>query len=420
MRINELYKLYTKSFLVDTDTRRIREGAIFFALKGANFNGNEFAEEALKKGAAFSVVDEEQYRTNDNIILVENVLNTLQQLANYHRKQLNIPIIGLTGSNGKTTTKELINAVISKKYNTIATSGNLNNHIGVPLTLLSMNRDTEIGIVEMGANHRGEIKVLSEIAEPSLGYITNFGKAHLEGFGSVQGVIEGKSELYDFIRKSENTLVVNQNDPIQVERSENANRIFFNDSIKYLDASPFVSLNYKDIIIQSNLLGSYNYNNIAAAITIGEYFEVSDDDIKSAIEEYIPTNNRSQIVKKGTNEIILDAYNANPTSMKAALENFHNYDASDKVVILGDMFELGVDSSIEHQKIVELAESFHFTQILLVGENFNNSRTNNSIRFKSFEDLKEYMQATPPLINTNILIKGSRGMALERCLELIN
>jgi UDP-N-acetylmuramoyl-tripeptide--D-alanyl-D-alanine ligase len=420
MRINELYKLYTKSFLVDTDTRRIRERAIFFALKGVNFNGNEFAEEALKKGAAFSVVDEEQYRTNDNIILVDNVLKTLQQLANYHRKQLNIPIIGLTGSNGKTTTKELINAVISKKYHTTATLGNLNNHIGVPLTLLSMNTDTEIGIVEMGANHRGEIKVLSEIAEPSLGYITNFGKAHLEGFGSVQGVIEGKSELYDFIRKSENTLVVNQNDPIQVERSENANRFFFNDSIKYLDASPFVSLNYKDIIIQSNLLGSYNYNNIAAAITIGEYFEVSDDDIKSAIEEYIPTNNRSQIVKKGTNEIILDAYNANPTSMKAALENFHNYDASDKVVILGDMFELGVDSSIEHQKIVELAESFHFTQILLVGENFNNSRTNNSIRFKSFEDLKEYMQATLPLINTKILIKGSRGMALERCLELIN
>ncbi|MFY7670071.1 UDP-N-acetylmuramoyl-tripeptide--D-alanyl-D-alanine ligase [Tenacibaculum sp. MEBiC06402] len=419
MRIKELYKLYINSYLVDTDTRRIRKGSIFFALKGDNFNGNEFAEEALNKGASYSIVDEERYKTNDNIILVGNVLETLQQLANFHRRELNIPIIGLTGSNGKTTTKELINAVLSRKYKTTATLGNLNNHIGVPLTLLSMNKETEVGIVEMGANHRGEIKLLAEIAEPSLGYITNFGKAHLEGFGSVQGVIEGKSELYQFIRKSNNTIVVNQDDLIQMERSTDTNRVFFNESLKYVGANPFVKLNFKDITIQSNLLGKYNYNNIAAAITIGEYFEVSTEEMKFAIENYTPTNNRSQILTKGSNEIILDAYNANPTSMKAALENFDNYDAGIKVVILGDMFELGNDSSVEHQRIVELAEGSSFSKILLVGENFNNTKVQTAKRFKSFQDLKEHLVHFK-ITNTSILIKGSRGMALERCLDYIN
>ena len=419
MNIKELYKLYSANFLVDTDTRNIRKGTIFFALKGANFNGNKFAEEALKKGAAFSIVDEEEYKTSDRILLVDDVLETLQLLANYHRKQLDIPIIGLTGSNGKTTTKELINAVICKKYITTATSGNLNNHIGVPLTILSMNRETEIGIVEMGANHIGEIKFLSEIAEPSLGYITNFGKAHLEGFGSVQGVIEGKSELYNFIKNTNNTLIVNPNDPIQIERSINTNRVLFENTIEFVDANPFVRIKYDDLVIQSNLLGAYNFNNIAAAITIGAYFDVDKKRIKEAIEHYIPTNNRSQIVKKGTNEIVLDAYNANPTSMEAALENFNNYDAARKMIILGDMFELGNDSAHEHQKIAELAEGFSFADILLVGENFNKVHTNSATKFKRFEDLKLYFE-TNPITNTTLLIKGSRGMALERCLDYIS
>ncbi|TCP22940.1 UDP-N-acetylmuramoyl-tripeptide--D-alanyl-D-alanine ligase [Tenacibaculum skagerrakense] len=420
MNIKELYKLYSANFLVDTDTRKIRKGTIFFALKGANFNGNKFAEEALKKGAAFSIVDEEEYKTSDRIVLVDDVLETLQQLANYHRKQLDIPIIGLTGSNGKTTTKELINAVICKKYITTATSGNLNNHIGVPLTILSMNRETEIGIVEMGANHIGEIKFLSEIAEPSLGYITNFGKAHLEGFGSVQGVIEGKSELYNFIKNTNNTLIVNPNDPIQIEKSINTNRVLFENTIEFVDANPFVRIKYDDLLIQSNLLGAYNFNNIAAAITIGVYFDVDKKRIKEAIEHYIPTNNRSQIVKKGTNEIVLDAYNANPTSMQAALENFNNYDAARKMIILGDMFELGNDSAHEHQKIAELAEGFSFADILLVGENFNKVQTNSATKFKRFEDLKLYLETNPIIANTTLLIKGSRGMALERCLDYIS
>ncbi len=419
MRIQELYELYAKNFLVDTDTRKIRKGTMFFALKGANFNGNKFAEEALDKGASYSIVDEEEYKTNEYIILVDNVLETLQKLANYHRKELKIPIIGLTGSNGKTTTKELINAVLSRRYRTTATKGNLNNHIGVPLTLLSMNKATEIGIVEMGANHHGEIKLLSEIAEPSLGYITNFGKAHLEGFGSVEGVIKAKSELYDFMIKSKGRIIVNPNDKIQVNKTNQANRIFFDDSISFVEANPFVNLIYNNLNIQSNLLGDYNYNNIASAITIGKLLNVSKEDIKVAVENYIPKNNRSQVVKKDTNEFVLDAYNANPTSMRAALENFRKYSASKKIVILGDMFELGKDSHEEHQNIALLAEQLDFYKIILVGENFNSVKVKSSVQFKKFESLKRYLE-TSEIKNSTILIKGSRGMALERCLDCIS
>ncbi|CAL2082754.1 UDP-N-acetylmuramoyl-tripeptide--D-alanyl-D-alanine ligase [Tenacibaculum sp. 190524A05c] len=419
MEIKELYRLYREKYLVDTDTRKIRKGTIFFALKGENFNGNKFAEEAIKKGASYAVIDEEEYATNEKIILVKNVLKTLQNLANYHRRELGIPIVGLTGSNGKTTTKEVINAVLSKKYNTTATLGNLNNHIGVPLTLLSMNPKTEVGIVEMGANHHGEIKLLSEISEPSVGYITNFGKAHLEGFGSVQGVIEAKSELYGFVIKSNGKVVVNQEDKIQMEKSKEANQIFFAESVEFISANPFVSLSYKDEIIQSNLLGQYNYNNIAAAITIGQYFNVQLDDIKEAIESYVPKNNRSQVIKRGSNEIILDAYNANPTSMKAALENFDKLSGENKVVILGDMFELGKDSDVEHQNIALLSEDLHITKVMLVGNNFNSVKITSALKFKEFEDVKSYLQNNP-MNESKILIKGSRGMALERCLDFIN
>ena len=272
MKIKDIYTLYSKHFLVDTDTRNIRKNTIFFALKGSNFNGNEFAEKALNLGAIYSIVDDKKHQTNTAIILVDDVLKTLQQLANYHRKQLNIPIIGLTGSNGKTTTKELINAVLTEKYRTTATKGNLNNHIGVPLTLLSMTPKTEIGIVEMGANHLKEIEFLCSITEPDFGYITNFGKAHLEGFGSLEGVIEGKSELYNYLQTNNKIAFVNPDDAIQVEKTKKIKTISFDtEDVKFIEANPFVRLSFSDTQIQSHLIGKYNYTNILAAITIGHY-----------------------------------------------------------------------------------------------------------------------------------------------------
>lgn len=418
MNIEGLYELFKKNYLVDTDTRNIRKGTIFFALKGVNFNGNKFAADALSKGASYAIVDEEEYRVNDRTLLVDNVLETLQDLANYHRRQLQVPIIALTGSNGKTTTKELINAVLSQKYKTVATRGNLNNHIGVPLTLLSINPDTEIGVIEMGANHHKEIALLSSIAEPDYGYITNFGKAHLEGFGSVEGVIEAKSELYDFLKEYDRTIFVNPLDVIQMEKTERSNRILFSSSIQFKEVNPFVELAYGNLVIQSNLIGKYNYNNIAAAITIGEKFNVESTKIKEAIELYAPDNNRSQILEKGSNKIILDAYNANPTSVQAALENFKVLNADHKVVILGDMFELGDNSKQEHQDIASLVDKFDFNESVLVGENFYKTNTS-SRQYLNFEELKEFIQGKT-YYNSTILIKGSRGMALERILEFLN
>ena len=417
MKIQNIYTLYSKHFLVDTDTRKIRENSIYFALKGENFNGNKFAKEALNKGASYAIIDEKKY-ISTNTILVNNVLETLQQLANYHRDQLAIPIIGLTGSNGKTTTKELINSVLVKKYKTTATIGNLNNHIGVPLTLLSMTPETEIGIVEMGANHHKEIDFLCSLAEPDYGYITNFGKAHLEGFGSVEGVIEAKSELYNYCKENNKTVFVNPSDKIQISKSKGINTIFFDtDNLKFTEVNPFVKLSYKNNSIQSNLIGKYNFNNIAAAITIGSYFKVNDQLIKEAIEEYIPTNNRSQIIQKGRNKIILDAYNANPTSVKAALENFSLLTDKNKIVVLGDMFELGKDSEYEHQSISDLCEALKFETVLLVGESFHQAKTKNKT-FNSFKELKTYVEMNK-ISNSTILIKGSRGMALERLLDIL-
>lgn len=420
MKIAALYKLYSEHFLVDTDTRNIRKNTIFFALKGDNFNGNTFAEKSLELGAKFAVVDEEKYKTNQNIILVDNVLQALQKLANYHRKQLNIPIIGLTGSNGKTTTKELINVVLSKKYNTAATKGNLNNHIGVPLTLLSMTPKNEIGIVEMGANHRKEIEFLSSICEPDYGYITNFGKAHIEGFGGVEGVIKGKSELYTYLKENNKIAFVNPEDEIQINKTKDIKTEYFNsNNLHFIDANPFVNLCYNKTIIKSNLIGKYNYTNIAAAITIGEKLNVSDKAIKDAIESYIPKNNRSQIIERIKNKIILDAYNANPSSMKAALENFASLPHEDnKVIILGDMFELGKDSLFEHQAIIDLCLSLNFKNQLYVGENFHQAKTENH-QFKTFKELEDYLKKNP-LENQSILIKGSRGMRLERLLDIIS
>ncbi|MCL7754795.1 UDP-N-acetylmuramoyl-tripeptide--D-alanyl-D-alanine ligase [Polaribacter sp. Z022] len=418
MNIKDIYKIYSKNYLVDTDTRKIRKNTLFFALKGDNFNGNKFADKALELGAKYAIVDEKEYHLNDKTILVDNVLETLQKLANYHRNELKTTIIGLTGSNGKTTTKELINAVLSKKHNITATIGNLNNHIGVPLTLLSMTPKTEIGIVEMGANHQKEIEFLCSICEPNFGYITNFGKAHLEGFGGIEGVIKGKSELYTYLEKNNNIVFINPDDKIQVEKSENIKTIPFNSSLKFISSNPFVKLSFNSVTIESNLIGKYNYSNIAIACTIGDYFKVSTEEIKEALQNYVPDNNRSQIIKKETNNIILDAYNANPSSMKAALENFETIADKNKTVILGDMFELGKTSLKEHQEIIDFTEKLKFSNLFFVGENFYQTTSNTKL-YKTFEDLLYHLKNNP-LKHQSILIKGSRGMRLERLLDIIN
>ena len=427
MKIKTIYSYFLACNSVCTDTRKLNIDDIFFALKGDNFNGNKFAEQAVQKGAKYAIIDEKEYKSK-NTILVEDVLITLQELAAYHRKQLNIPIIALTGSNGKTTTKELINSVLSKKYNTTATEGNLNNHIGVPLTLLSMTEETEIGVVEMGANHQNEIEFLCNIALPDYGLITNFGKAHLEGFGGIEGVIKGKSELYDHLKSNNKTVFINTDDVLQVKQiGDYTNKITFgsrenNDCIvKFKEANPFVILYFKKEIIKAKLIGDYNFGNIAVAIAIGNHFEIASNEIKNAIESYSPDNNRSEIISKGSNTIILDAYNANPTSMQSALKNFENSRDEHKIVFLGDMFELGKHSEIEHQNIVDTLEILKFQQAYLVGSNFYQTKSK-SKRIKileSFEDLK-ILLSKKSIKNSSILIKGSRGMKMERILDLLS
>ena len=426
MNIPSLHHYFLQSNGISTDTRKIFKGCLFFALKGENFNGNLFAQEALDKGALKVVVDEAAFhKSNGETILVENVLLALQQLASFHKNYLGLPIISLTGSNGKTTSKELINAVLSQKYNTVATEGNLNNHIGVPLTLLKMNKQTEIGIVEMGANHLGEIKLLSEIAQPEYGYITNFGKAHLEGFGSLEGVVQGKTELYQFLKKHNKKVFVNANDPKQMGNSEDIDRITFGAensdfNIELLDSSHHLLVSFSGTKIQSNLVGAYNFANLSAAIAIGAYFKVSAEKIKAGIEAYVPANNRSQLITQGSNSILMDAYNANPTSMLAALENFKQTKGDNKILFLGDMFELGKDAEKEHQNIVDFLLENPFGKVYLVGSNFfKTSNIASHIKaFETFEDLKKEL-VTENHKHATILIKGSRGMALERILDVI-
>jgi UDP-N-acetylmuramoyl-tripeptide--D-alanyl-D-alanine ligase len=425
MRIEKIYECFLQCSSVTTDTRKIETNSIFFALKGDNFDANTFAEEAIKKGAAFVIIDNKKYHTNkDKMFLVEDSLKTLQKLAKHHRQKLGLPIIALTGSNGKTTTKELINVVLSKKYNTIATIGNLNNHIGVPLTLLRLKDDTNIGIIEMGANHQKEIEFLSAIAEPDFGYITNFGKAHLEGFGGTEGVISGKSELYNFLAENNKMAFVNFDDAIQKEKTEYIKRYSFSENgnsdikINNITANPMVKISYNNVCIQSHLIGLYNANNINAAITIGKYFKIDDNEIKQAIESYIPDNNRSQLIEKNSNQIILDAYNANPSSMFAALTNFIQLKDKNKVAVLGDMFELGEESFEEHKKIINFMITQEDIVVYFVGKDFYNGKVEkgNFHFFISFEDFSNYFSKCE---KSTILIKGSRGMALERTLELI-
>ncbi|WP_304133184.1 UDP-N-acetylmuramoyl-tripeptide--D-alanyl-D-alanine ligase [Mesonia mobilis] len=422
--LSQLHQLFLESTGICTDTRKLKKGNLYLALKGDNFNGNNFAAKALELGADYSIVDEQPEEQNDHIIKVEDGLDTLQKLAAYHRKYLNLPILSITGSNGKTTTKELIREVLSKKYKTVSTKGNLNNHIGVPLTLLSMNKETEFGIVEMGANHQGEIASLCKIAQPDYGYITNFGKAHLEGFGGVEGVIKGKSELYNYLIKNNKTIFINYDDEIQVEKSKGTDIISFSEGknathqITFLKADPFVKINTEDTQINSQLIGTYNAKNIAAAICIGKYFKIPVKAIKEAIESYQPTNNRSQIIDQNSNQIILDAYNANPTSMKAALENLEAIPAKNKIAILGDMFEVGNTSAEEHQIIIDLLEKLEFSNMMVCGKNFYQTSTQEVLKFENFEDLKNYIQENN-FEDATILIKGSRGMALERILEVL-
>ncbi|MCZ8197845.1 MAG: UDP-N-acetylmuramoyl-tripeptide--D-alanyl-D-alanine ligase [Flavobacterium sp.] len=427
MNTNEIHKLFLNCSSVSIDTRKIEPNSFFVAIKGDKFDANTFSKEALDKGASYVIIDDNRYYIDQRTILVKNSLETLQDLANFHRNYLKIPIIGLTGSNGKTTTKELISVVLSKKYNSKATVGNLNNHIGVPLTLLSFNSETEIGIVEMGANHQKEIEFLSNLAQPDFGYITNFGKAHLDGFGGFEGVIKGKSELYQYLKLADKSVFVNIDDKLQEERTKTLKRITFSQQdlsadifIKSVKANPFVIIEFNDIIIKSNLIGLYNANNINVAITIGKHFGVSDIQIKEAIESYIPENNRSQLIKKNSNEIILDAYNANPSSMKVALENFIQLDKENKVVIIGDMFELGKESIQEHLSIVKMLEKESEIKCVFIGNDFYaNKEDHLHFQFyKSFDDFAMFLKENP-LKNNSILIKGSRGIALERTLEYL-
>lgn len=425
MRIEDLYQCFLECDGISTDTRNIQENSLFIALKGDNFNANSFAKEALLKGAKYVIIDDKEYFSDINkMLLVEDSLKTLQALANFHRNQLGLPIIALTGSNGKTTSKELILTVLSKKYNTKATIGNLNNHIGVPLTLLSFNEDTDLGIVEMGANHQKEIELLCKIAQPDFGYITNFGRAHLEGFGGLDGVIAGKSEMYTYLENNHKMAFINLDDPIQVEKTMNLPIYSFSFSdvladvcINDASANPMAQLEINNTIIKSNLTGTYNLTNIAVAATIGNYFNISDEEIKEAIASYLPTNNRSQWINQESNKILLDAYNANPSSMTVALENFAQLEEDDKIIFLGDMFELGPESSKEHQKIIELAQKLELNTAF-VGNNFYLNKNEKSLFFEDFENLSNYLKSNK-ISNKTILIKGSRGMALERILNLI-
>lgn len=427
MSTQDLYKIFLKSSGVVTDSRKIKKNCIFFSLKGENFNGNKFAKSAIEKGAIYAVVDEKKYEENkENYFLVEDSLKTLQELANYHRKKLKTKIIGITGSNGKTTTKELIYSVIKTHFITYSTKGNLNNHIGVPLSLLEISNDTEFAIIEMGANHIGEIKLLSEIAEPNYGYITNFGKAHLEGFGSEEGVVKGKTELYNFLFKNSGFIFYNLDDEKQKHLLSDYNGKFsfgkksadLNYNVK--SENPTIIIEVNNTIIESTLFGNYNIHNIISAISIGLFLEIPIEKIKNGISGYVSTNNRSQIVNLNSNKIILDAYNANPSSMLLAIKSFQESDFKNKILILGDMYELGKYEKKFHQEIVDYCGKLKKNKIFLVGEIF--SRTNYSEEFISCIDYIELSKRKEfkEIKNSVLLVKGSRGVQLEKLLEFIS
>jgi len=432
--IKELYSLFLQHSLISTDTRVLKKDSLFFALKGENFNGNKFASQALEGGCSIAIIDEEKYKQDERYFLVPDVLLALQALAKFHRQQLAIPVIAITGSNGKTTSKELIFSVLSQKYNTCATQGNLNNHIGVPLTLLSIKKEHEMAVVEMGANHVGEIKELCDIAQPDFGIITNIGKAHLEGFGGFQGVIKAKKELYDFIGQHQGIVFVNSDNSLLSDLSRELKTISYGTSANcycmaaLADCDPYLQLKWKlnadplplekKQTVNTQLIGSYNFENVLAAACIGSYFKVEEAKISKALENYLPTNNRSQVLKKNSNEIFLDAYNANPTSMHAAIENFSGLSGS-QVIILGDMLELGTESNREHQLIIELIKSKNFLNVILVGKYFSSlSNIQGAKLFENSDDAFTWLKQQS-IINSRILIKGSRGIKLEKLVDAL-
>lgn len=436
MKIDQIYTLFTQQPSVSTDTRKISSGSIFFALKGPNFNANAFATEALEKGASWAIIDEVEYKKDDRYILVDNVLNTLQELAKYHRKQLNIPVIAIVGSNGKTTTKELITSVLSKQFNVLATPGNFNNHIGLPITLLMLNKTHQIAVIEMGANHVGENAELCEIACPDLGLITNNGKDHLEGFGSIEGVAQSNSELYYYLLKHDGLAFVNANDEWLMRMASRLTKkttYSANDDNRNAPADcsglalslrPEIQFSYTTStgtispVISSCLSGDYNFDNIMAAVCIGHHFGMNPEIIKQGIESYKPTNNRSQVIRKQSNTVYLDAYNANPSSMEASLKNFAAMPFPHKIAIIGDMFEMGDYAAQEHANMIAICKRLELEEVWLVGEEFSRQRAEGMKQFKTTAEVVAEL-SKHPLLNKNIFMKGSRGMKLESLLDVI-
>ena len=433
--INDLYTLFIScNQKITTDTRQIEKGSIFFALKGDNFDANEFAISAIEQGCLYAVVDQPNFANGTSILLVEDVLDTLQNLAKMHRSHLKIPVIGITGSNGKTTNKELIHAVLSKKFNTYATKGNLNNHIGVPLTVLKIHKEHEIAIVEMGANHQGEIAMLSDICDPDFGLITNIGKAHLEGFGGEEGIKIGKSELYKYIEKKNGKIFINGNDPVLIELSSSIDKVYFGENNTFdiygelANNSEFVELKWNTTcnaldnmpLIRTHLFGHYNFVNVICAICIGNYFGVEKHLINEAVSNYLPEMNRSQVKKTSNNTLILDAYNANPSSMMLAIKHFVRQPFPNKFVVLGDMFELGDYSYQEHKLILDELFSHPEVKCLLVGTHFNQFK-NDYLGFSFCENinLAQNFIENNKIAEFTILIKGSRGIALEKLVPLL-
>ncbi len=431
--MEKIYDKFLECSALSIDSRNCPKDAMFVGIKGANFDGNAFVEKALELGCKYAITDNPEIGVgNPNIIHVEDSLKTLQDLAHYHRMKFDIPVIGITGTNGKTTSKELISTVLSKEYNTLYTLGNLNNHIGVPLTLLRLNRGHQIAVIEMGANHPKEIELLCKIASPNYGIITNVGKAHLEGFGSFEGVKKTKAELYDYINSVDGKVFLHADNPHLVEMAGGLDTIKYGEneenfvSGNIVSCTPYINVNLclngnalgekKSYKIETNLIGDYNLSNILSAACIGRYFGVMDEDIVSALQEYTPTNNRSQCTHTEKNTLIVDAYNANPTSMEATLKNFSKIQAESKVLILGDMKELGEDSEAEHNKVLALIQSLGFTQVYFVGSEFANVAGSEYACFENVESLAEYL-AQNPISNSTILIKGSNSTRLTKIVD---
>lgn len=423
----ELYIAFKQSRKISTDSRQVFPGSMFFALKGDNFDGNKYAEQALKAGASVAVIDNPAFKS-EGTVLVEDVLSSLQQLANMHRRQFNIPVVAITGSNGKTTTKELVNSVLSQIYKVTATKGNLNNHIGVPLTLLQINDETEMAIIEMGANHQGEIEQLCKIAEPTHGLITNIGKAHLGGFGGFEGVIKAKSELYKWLRNNEGEAFIPFENELLVSLSKDMKTVFYGKTPgifaagKPRESNGMLVIDWKTpygiVPVETNLVGSYNFENVMAALCLGAYFNVPVAESRSAICTYFPSNSRSQLLKTSRNSVILDAYNANPSSMQAALENFNKIESECKVLILGDMLELGEESLEEHKAIVNLLHKSGYKHVILVGPVFTEAAGNAFTCFQNSELAAVWLKENP-VSGCTILIKGSRGIKMEKALEFV-